>query len=174
MNYWVANARNSVSTSQSLQGIRSFSSGRFEGDSQNGGESVSIPSRNQVFFIRYFRPVNAGIYPSVSIPSRNQVFFMEGKPLSLEALFSKSQSLQGIRSFSYEDWDSCTGTLSVYVSIPSRNQVFFIKAILRYGIARCIVSIPSRNQVFFILTGLLGVALSTIMSQSLQGIRSFS
>jgi len=111
-------------TSQSLQGIRSFScapakdefnamfpglnpfkeSGLFHSDGSREIAAiamlVSIPSRNQVFFIKCITHKNGRMGKSVSIPSRNQVFFIIKVFCGSHIPEDKSQSLQGIRSFS--------------------------------------------------------------------------
>jgi len=138
--------------SQSLQGIRSFS---FESKKAEYGFPV-CPGLNPFKESGLFHVRSAGAErkgsPRRLNPFKESGLFHKHQCRCIGPQMDGSQSLQGIRSFSSEEYGYDTDSRKAEVSIPSRNQVFFIRGLMLYhGSPHC-VSIPSRNQVFFMGT----------------------
>jgi hypothetical protein len=159
--------------------------------------SVSIPSRNQVFFIKSKKATPAPKSKKSLNPFKESGLF---HPCLTDSIGGHAICLNPFKESGLFHLSAGTVYAGDYnnVSIPSRNQVFFIQGKLSVCWQGQHVSIPSRNQVFFMLLriptpacgggGLNPFKESGLFhqghwvqdhkasngSQSLQGIRSFS
>jgi len=158
---------------------------------------VSIPSRNQVFFISLYEEKYPEDKRPVSIPSRNQVFFIshaQGRinqpapglnPFKESGLFhmisatirnhggGESQSLQGIRSFS-SWWNFCgSAVCALSQSLQGIRSFSSGESCVCWRDRHTRLNPFKESGLFHFYRDAQIQALTT-ESQSLQGIRSFS